>query len=370
MSKIKNTMDVMRAFFCFALLFLYNSSVYCENKIDAGFSALGSSEPVAIDDMVNGWDGNYQQGELAFADITWDIGFSKTIELEGDDLGRIRISRGHRIYYFLKFDKETADFYRAQEQKTEFEGNKTLDLEVKHFESPSVALSYFSPQLMLPFYDLKSSFKLGVNLYRPGHMQFGEIKGVAYGPGTSSFSANIDYRYDQFKLPWLEDEKAFDTEKGQGYSVDLGFVLEQESWLLDLSAKDAFAQFSWDASGVTVACLQTDAGEGAVCENNGGNGRSDVKSVSETIPVSIVGVLKHKGYDLSLHTFQHDIYQRLGIEKGLKTALGRLGFFLYYPRLAGLSWQTSIFNIQLGADTLKFSQARNIQLNMGVNWRW
>jgi hypothetical protein len=44
-----------------------------------------------------------------------------------------------------------------------------------------------------------------------------------------------------------------------------------------------------------------------------------------------------------------------------------LGFFLYYPRLAGLSWQTSIFNIQFGADTLKLSQARNVQLNMGVD---
>ena len=360
----------MRLLICFTVLFFYNAFAYSESQIDAGFSVLGSSEPVAIDDMVNGWDGDYRQGELAFADARWDVGFTQSLEFEGEQLGRVRVSRGYRIYYFLKFDKETADFYRAQEQQTEFEGNKTLDLEVKHFEAPSLSFSYLSPQVIFPFYDLKSNFKLGANLYRPGHMQFGEIKGIAYGPDTETLSATIDYRYDQFKLPWLDAEKEFDTDKGFGYSFDLGFVLEQENWLLDVNATDLFAQFSWDASGVTVACLQTSAGENSVCDSNGGTGRSDVKSVSETIPVSLTGILKHKGYDLSLHAFQHDTYRRLGVEKGLKTALGRLGFFLYYPRLAGLSWQTSIFNIQFGADTLELSKARNVQLNMGINWRW
>jgi hypothetical protein len=361
---------IMRSVFCFTFLLLCSVSVYATNEIEATFSILGRSEPVAIDDMVNGWDGDYQRGELAFANVEWDIGFSKTLMSEDDDLGRIRIARGHRIYYFLKFDKETADFYRAQEQKSKLKGNKILDLEVKHFEAPSISLSYSSPQLNLPIYNLKSGFNLAVNLYQPGHMQFGEIKGVAYGPETDSFSATIDYRYDQFKLPWLEAEKEFNTEKGLGYSLDFGLVLEQEHWLLDLRASDLLNQFSWDASGVTVACLQTNAGEGSVCESNGGNGRSDVKSVSETIPMSITGLLKHKGYDLSLHAFKHDTFQRLGIEKGVNTALGRLGFFLYYPRLAGLSWQTSHFNIELGTDTLTLSHSRNVQFNMGVNWRF
>lgn len=366
--KIKNI--IMRIFIRFICLFIFHASVFAEYAIDAQFSALGSSEPVAIDDMVNGWDGSYRRGELAFADATWDIGFTKVLTSQDQALGRIRIARGHRMYYFLKFHKDTADFYRAQEQKIEVNGNKVLDLEVRHFEAPSISLSYFSPKLHLPFNNIQSKFNITANLYQPGHRQFGEIKGMAYGPGTSSFSATIDYRYDQFKLPWLEDEKRFATEKGQGFSLELGVSLEQDDWLLDLQAKDLMAQFWWNASGVTVACLQTTSGLGAVCENNGGNGRSDIKSVSETIPVSISGLLKYKGYDLSLHTFQHDSYQRLGIEKGFDTALGRWGFFLYHPRLIGMSWQANIFNIQFGADTVELSKARNVQLNMGVNWHW
>jgi hypothetical protein len=95
----------MRIVLCLALLFFYNALAHSTNQIDAGFSILASSEPVAIDDMVNGWDGDYQQGELAFANATWDIGFTKILELEGKALGSIRVARGYRIYYFLKFDK-------------------------------------------------------------------------------------------------------------------------------------------------------------------------------------------------------------------------------------------------------------------------
>jgi hypothetical protein len=363
-------MIIMRIVFFLALLFLYNALAHSTNQIEIGFSILGSSEPVAIDDMVNGWDGDYQQGELAFANAMWDIGFTKILEFESKKFGSIRVARGYRIYYFLKFNKETTDFYRAQEQKAVLDGNKKIDFEIKHFETPSLSFSYESSQINLPFYGLKSNVNVTTNFYQPGHLQFGEIKGIAFGPDTDRYSANIDYRYDQFKLPFLEEEKGFDTEKGQGYSLDLGFILEQDNWLLDLGMRDMFARFLWPAAGSTVACLQTDTGGGAVCESNGRSGRSEVKSVAETIPISITGALKHKEYDLSLHAFQHDTYQRLGIEKGLKTALGRLGFFLYYPRLAGLSWQTSIFNVQLGTDTLKLSKARNVQFNMGVNWRW
>lgn len=360
----------MRIIASFILLFLLNTSAHSESALDAGFSILASSEPVAIDDMVNGWDGDYQKGELAFADASWDIGFTQSIEYEGKDLGRMRVARGYRIYYYMKFHKDTADYYRAQELKKEFAGIKTLDLEVKHFEAPSLSFLYSSPDIRLPFYNLKSGFKVGANVYQLGHAQFAEVKGVAFGPDTSAFSANIDYRYDQFKLPWLKDEKEFETEKGQGYSFDLGIALEQEHWFLGLNAKDLFSRLYWNASGVTVACLQTESGEGAVCESNGGNGRSELTSVSERIPVSISGVLRNKDYDLSLHAFQHDTFKRLGIEKGFNTELGRFALFLYHPRLLGTSWQTDYFNLQVGADTLKFSKARNVQLNMSIKYFW
>ena len=352
------------------ILFLLMPNAHSRSEVDASASILASSEPVSLDDMVNGWDGDYKKGELAFVDAAWQIGLTTSIDYKDSSFGEIRVSRGYRIYYYLKFHEDTADYYRAQEQKTELDGNKVLDLEVKHFEAPSISFSYTSPMLDLPFYNLKSGFTVASNLYRPGHMQFAKVKGVAFGPGTSAFSADIDYRYDQFKLPWLEDEKAYETTRGEGYSFDVGVFLEQENWSLGLQAKDVLTQLYWEASGVTVACLQTESGEGAVCESNGGNGRSDLKSVIETIPTSFSGVLKHKGYDLSLHAFKHDTFKRLGIEKGFNTELGRFALFLYHPRLLGASWQNDYFNFQFGADTLKLSKARNIQLNMGVNWHW
>lgn len=349
---------------------IFTIPVNALNEIDATFSALATSEPVSIDDMVNGWDGDYQKGELAYANLTWDIGFSKTIDINDESYGKARISRGHRMYYYLKFDEETADYYRALEQGTELDADKKLDLEVKHFEAPSISLSYTSPNFKLTTHNIHYQIKLGSHLYQPGHLQFGEAKGVAFSPGTDDFSATLDYRYDQFKLPWLEEEQNYEVGKGFGYSFDFGFSLESESWLARVEASDLLARFHWENAGVTVACLQTSSGEGSVCDDNGGNGKSEQKAIIESIPVSYTGLLKNKNLDLSLHTYQHDAYYRLGIEKGQQTALGRLGFFLYYPRLIGMSWQTSVFNIQLGADTFNFNQAHNIQMSMGANWQW
>lgn len=340
------------------------------NEIDARISIVATSEPVSIEDMVSGWDGDYQSGELAYANIAWDIGFAKTIDINNESFGKLRISKGYRIYYYLKFDEETADYYRATEQKTELDSNKTLDLEVKHFEAPSISLSYTSPSFDLSASDTHYQFELSSHFYQPGHFQFGEVKGRAFSPDPDEFSATIDYRYDEFKLPWLEEEQDYEVEKGFGYSFDLALSVDFDSWLAKIKAADVLAQFYWQDAGVTVACLQTKAGEGAVCDNNGGNGKSEQKAVVETIPVTYSGQLTRKDLDLSLHAYQHDAYYRFGIEKGQQTALGRLGFFLYYPRLVGMSWHTSVFNVQFGADTFNFNQAHNVQLSMGANWQW
>ncbi len=352
------------------LVYFYCACVYSENEIDARFSVLATSEPVSIEDMATGWDGDYQSGELAYANLTWDIGFAKSIEIGGDDFGKARISRGYRIYYYLKFDKETADYYRAQEQGLDLVGNKTLDLEVKHFEGPSISLSYTTPDFRIYSDKIKYTFQLTNHLYQPGHLQFGKVKGIAFSPTADDFSATLEYHYDQFKLPWLEDEQSYEVDKGIGYSFDAALTAESESWFGAIEASDLYAHFSWRNAGVTVACLQTSAGTGAVCENSGGNGRSDQKEVVESIPMSYSGLLRNKEFDISLHAYQHDRYNRLGIEKGQQTALGRFALFLYHPRLVGASWQTDYVNFQFGADTLEFSQARNIQFNMGVNWHW
>ncbi|OUS40162.1 hypothetical protein A9R00_07485, partial [Oleispira antarctica] len=87
----------------------FSDALNALNEIDARTSIIASSEPVSIEDMVSGWDGDYQKGELAYADIIWDIGFAKTIDINDKTFGKLRISKGYRIYYYLKFDEETAD---------------------------------------------------------------------------------------------------------------------------------------------------------------------------------------------------------------------------------------------------------------------
>ncbi len=50
-------------YFIFVILLVFRAGpAGAVNKVDASFSILAASEPVSIDDMITGWDGDYQRG--------------------------------------------------------------------------------------------------------------------------------------------------------------------------------------------------------------------------------------------------------------------------------------------------------------------
>lgn len=339
--------------------------VQAEQSIYAQFDAVASSEPVPIEDMVNGWDGNYRSGELAFADASFILGFSSDINIAKQNLGTIRVERELRAYYYMSFDKETADFYRALELGNDLTSNKKLDLKVKQFDAVGLSAGYTTPEFLIE--DIK--FQLGFDLavYKVRHFQFGSIQGIAEFGSVEAASAVIDYRYDEDKI--LDHQAGVDEGRGLSFSADLLVTFQQ--WQGALQLKDVINRFQWDNGAYTRGCVNIGGGAQAQCETDGaGSGTSGQEEIIEYIPVTANARLTHLGADVSVHVMRHDLYYRLGLEKGFQTELGRFALFLYHPRLAGASWQTDYFNFQFGADTLKLSKARNIQLNMGVNWHW
>lgn len=339
--------------------------VQAEQSIYAQFDAVVSSEPVPIEDMANGWDGNYRSGELAFADASFLLGFSSDINIAEQNLGTIRVERELRAYYYMSFDKETADFYRALELGNDLTSNKKLALKVKQFDAVGLSAGYTTPEFLIE--DIK--FQLGFDLavYKVRHFQFGSIQGIAEFGSVEAASAVIDYRYDEDKI--LDHQADVDQGRGLSFSADLLVTFQQ--WQGALQLKDVINRFQWDNGAYTQGCVNIGGGTQARCETDGaGSGTSGQGEIVEHIPVTANARLTHLGADFSVHAMHHDKYYRLGLEKGFQTELGRFGLFLYHPRLVGASWQTDYFNFQFGADTLKLSKARNIQLNMGVNWHW
>ena len=315
--------------------------------------------------MLTGWDNSYQRGEVVFADVNWSFGFRSDLVIADESLGQLSIQREYRRYYYLNYDKETSDYFRALEVGDKLESNKKLDLTFKQFEAPGLSLGYESNKFQLEAFNWQ--FGVGLALYQPGHFQFGTVKGIAEAGEASAASGIINYRYDDDKLL---DHQA-DVDKGLGLSSSIMLAIELEQWRAKISVEDILNRFQWKNGAFTKGCINIGGGSNAQCNADGAaSGISAQRDVIETIPYTINAEFSHLGSDVVAYGMAHDEYYRLGIEKGMQTSLGRFAFFLYYPRLAGLSWQTSIFNIQLGADTLKLSQARNLQLNMGVNWRW
>jgi len=341
------------------------NNVNAQQGIYSNFDSIVSSESVPINDMLTGWENSYQRGEIVFADVNWSFGFQSDLVITDKSLGQLNVQREYRRYYYLNYDKETSDYFRALEVGDKLESNKKLDLTFKQFEAPGLSLGYESNKFQLDSFNWQ--FGLGLALYQPGHFQFGTVKGIAEAGEASAASGIINYRYDDDKLL---DHQA-EVDKGLGLSLSIMFALETEQWQARVSIKDMLNRFQWRDGAFTKGCINVGGGSNAQCSADGAaSGISAQGEVVETIPYTLSAELAHVKSGLIAYGMAHDEYYRLGIEKGLQTSLGRFAFFLYYPRLAGLSWQTSIFNIQLGADTLKFTQARNLQLNMGVNWRW
>jgi len=357
-------------FRCFIFLSVVANASFAQQSVYSRIDIVASSEPVPIVDMVSGWDGSYQSGEVVFADAAWLMGFGYDLSLDHQTIGRVQLEREYRRYYYLNFDKDTSDYYRALELGNDLQSDKKLNLVIKQFEAPGISLAFNSTRFDLVGIGMEGvgiTSGLKLTLYQPGHFQFASIKGIAEKGDVSAASALINYRYDDDKL--LDHQAVVD--KGLGFSMSANVALTFEQWQGSLILKDMVNRFEWKNGAYTQGCINIGGGSKVQCETEGAaSGISGQGKIKETIPYTLTTQLTHSGLDLSLHGVRHDAYYRLGFEKGTQTSLGRLAFFLYYPRLIGASWQTKYFDLQLGADTLKFSQARNIQLNMGVNWHW
>jgi hypothetical protein len=203
-----------------SLLFLISHQVYGQQAIYSQFDSVINSESVPINDMLTGWDGDYQRGELVYADVSWSFGFNSDLIIAGESLGQLNIQREYRHYYYLNYDKETSDYYRALELGNTLASNKKLDLILKQFDAPGISLGYQTKMLQCEAFNWQAGFDLA--LYQPGNFQFASIKGAAEAGDASAASGLINYRYNDDKLL---DHQA-DVSKGLGLSLSTNLILK------------------------------------------------------------------------------------------------------------------------------------------------
>ena len=277
--------------------------------------------------MISGWDGSYRRGEFAYADAEWFLTWSGDISFGEDDLGRLSVSRTYRYYYYLEFDKETADYYRAVETGQDLDQERKLDLDVKNFEAPGLEFFYDLPSFIVNDHEI--SVGAGISLYEPGHFQFGELKGVAAAGDTSAASATLNYRYDDDKI--LDHQAGVD--KGIGYSLSVKAGWKYQDYRVKLSLRDLVNRFEWRNGAFTRGCINIGGGGQARCQAEGAaSGISSQEKITETIPLTSRLAISYEPYDTEVHYYGHGQYQSLGVEKGFRD---RSGPFRSFPVLSG-----------------------------------
>ena len=336
-------------------------------SISVGAELVASSQPVAIDDMISGWDGRYYGGELAFADA---VNYTR-LSVSDTDLGGVSLRQHYRRYYYLEFSKDTADFYRAAETSGVISSNKKLELSVKHFEGPGIGLSYTTPHWR--FDEVGLSLTVIGDWYRPGHFQFGEASGLAQAGATDQVAANIDYRYDEDKI--LDSNSgAFavdDVEKGDGYSFSLQMTFNWDDFRLDIGSRDVINRFEWSNGAFTRGCVNVGGGVSGVCQTGElQNGFYGNQATSESIYATHSLSLSERYYGYQLGWLRHNLYERYSIAKSFATKLGRFDVFLYHPAQLGFGWQYKAFKLRLASDDQDWEKARNLNLDIALGWQW
>ena len=330
-------------------------SVMAAGSVFVETGLVASSEPVSVEDMVSGWDGSFQAGEHAYANLNIAYGFS----VDG-----WRFSRDQRWYYYLSFSKQTSRFFNSLEKGGGVEAGD-VDLNAKSFQANGFS---FSKSV-----EISEGWIVEprISVYDINRYQFGSLKGFAEsGSGESDLKASalLDYYFDEDKILEYED----DHKNGQGLSLSLsGQVILNPSFRLDYQLSDIWNRLEFDAATFTRGCIEFNSPANPICNAQGSaSGRSGLDKYSTSISMTVLARLSYSPLSVEAAVYSHEKYRRLGLAKGWDTAIGQLYVQTYSTRQLGFRWQSGWHRLTLASDHSKASKTRDVDVNLSFYWRW
>ena len=88
------------------------------------------------------------------------------------------------------------------------------------------------------------------------------------------------------------------------------------------------------------------------------------------IPMTLTASAQLMSQHLLFSAYRHDEYQRLSAEKAWQTPVGLMALSVHSTRQLGLHWRSAWHNLSLITDDNRLSHARDLQINLGVNFHW
>lgn len=315
-----------------------------------------SVTPVSIDDFINAWQGSFKSGDYAFADGRLRTG----VVLNGWE-----VAVEKRWHYDLRFSPDTAKLYYNIENKLPDDQQYQLNLNAKilHAEGVSFAKKFNFQQF---------SFKPIITFYRSDFYQFGQLSGRASGDIANK--ENIAVEVDLENYHFSEDKVLeYDEQGGQGQGVSIGFTAQYqtEQWAFTVDSQDFYNRWQFEEAAYTYGgvCVNL-AGHSGSCSEGTQGGRSGIETYQDRLSSSWTTEVTYKPYALSVNTFIHGRYQRLGVQKDWFTSVGMLGASVYSTKQLGLHWQSQWHRLAVIFDQPELKKVRHAQVDLAITVPW
>tara|TARA_B100001996_G_scaffold369374_1_gene342731 strand:+ start:357 stop:1409 length:1053 start_codon:yes stop_codon:yes gene_type:complete len=332
--------------------FCVSPAAHAAGEVFLAADVHASSEPVSVSDMIHGWDDGFTRGEYAYADLRLSSG------VRYDDW---QLSAEKRWYYYFTFSKDMSEFYYNMEHDLTSDKELNLKLDVKSFRADGIRLAKL---FSVPDWQFQPSLAL----YKVDQYQFGSLDGVSLAGSGASASATLDYHFDEDKIL----EYPVSDSQGYGTSLDLNLAYTGfTDWTLRFGAGDVLNRWYFNDAGFTMGCINVGSSAGITCASSGSaSGRAGQSDYDDRIPMTLTASAQLMSQHLLFSAYRHDEYQRLSAEKGWQTPVGLMALSVHSTRQLGLHWRSAWHNLSLITDDNRLSHARDLQINLGVNFHW
>lgn len=326
--------------------------VKADGRLYSYLDVEASSEPVPISDMVDGWNSSFQKGDYAYADASAVIGF---------DVDGWIFERETRWYYYLTFSPDTAAWYRDLDQGNERTSQDQIELSAKVLEAQGLRFGH-----RFEGGHWQVTPKLAV--YKVGHFQFGQLKGVSFDGTGRNVSIELNSYFDEDKIL---DYKA-DVPEGTGVSLSIaGDWQITDQWAVNYELNDLFNRWIFQDAGFNKGCVNLGSVDETVCSSSSSaSGRSGQEKLVETIPVTSKARLLYQPLGVSLAGTMHGRYERLSLAKFWSLNNLDLGASVHSTNQFGLHAHHRYFQLDIVSDDRRIHYTRDAQVTLGISLPW
>ena len=325
-------------------------------------SAEASSEPVPIDQMIEGWEQDADPGEYAYADMSLVASASYQ---------NFTLNAERRWFYSLKFSPDTTAVYLDAEFGIETQQDRDLNLVAKVFQARGIGGSY-------RFEGENWSVTPAFMVYKLIHYQFGSFVGRSFADEGSNFSASLSYYFDEYRfpsfdtLPEYEDPQGTASQDWFGYSASVsGNWSPTEELDLALQVKDLWNLLDMGNSGHRSICAEVGEVTDPVCSSGGAASGDDNPKVLETsIKSTVIANAVYKPLDVYVQYYWHDVYRNLSIEKRYPFGNAQLGLVGTSKRQLGAALYWQGLSASYIVDDLNIKQVRDARIGLSYQYLW